>query len=208
MGARPLGGRFIAALLAAAVVLAVAAPSAGAAERRGAFVTSFDGTRIWTHFFPADGAGPSNRQPTIMVGPGWSMSGETSVEGGGGTAALFGLSPLGTLHDAGYNILTWDPRGFGSSGGTVQIDDPRYEGRDTQALIDYVATQPEAQLDQSCTARKRKRGAKKRKRKKRVTCATSRDDPTIGMAGASYGGGIQLVSAALDKRIDAIAPTI
>jgi ABC-2 type transport system ATP-binding protein len=28
------------------------------------------------------------------------------------------------------------------------------------------------------------------------------------MAGASYGGGIQLVSAALDKRIDAIAPTI
>jgi ABC-2 type transport system ATP-binding protein len=28
------------------------------------------------------------------------------------------------------------------------------------------------------------------------------------MAGASYGGGIQLVSAALDRRIDAIAPTI
>jgi len=178
-----LGGRFIAALLAAAVALAVAAPSAGAAERRDAFVTSFDGTRIWTHFFPADGAGPSNRQPTIMVGPGWSMSGETSVEGGGGTAALFGLSPLGTLHDAGYNILTWDPRGFGSSGGTVQIDDPRYEGRDTQALIDYVADQPEARLD-------------------------SRGDPRVGMSGGSYGGGIQLVTAALDRRVDAIVPVI
>jgi ABC-2 type transport system ATP-binding protein len=110
----------------------------------------------------------------------------------------------------GYNVLTWDPRGFGQSGGTVEIDDPRNEGRDVQALIDWVAKQPEAQLDQSCSQTKRKRRAKSRKRgsKSRVTCATSPNDPTIGMAGASYGGGIQLVSAALDKRIDAIAPTI
>jgi ABC-2 type transport system ATP-binding protein len=104
-------------------------------------------------------------------------------------------------------VLTWDPRGFGQSGGTVEIDDPRYEGRDVQALIDWVAKQPEAQMDQSCTTSKRKAKHRK-KRRRRVTCATSPDDPTIGMAGASYGGGIQLVTAGLDKRIDAIAPTI
>jgi ABC-2 type transport system ATP-binding protein len=178
-----MGGRISAAVLAALGCAAIAAPAAGAAERRDAFVTSFDDTRIWTHFFPAEGANARNRRPTILVGPGWSMSGETNVEGGGGAGALFGLSPLKPLHDAGYNILTWDPRGFGSSGGTVQIDDPRFEGRDTQALIDYVARQPEARLD-------------------------SRRDPRLGMSGGSYGGGIQLVTAAIDRRVDAIVPAI
>jgi ABC-2 type transport system ATP-binding protein len=51
------------------------------------------------------------------------------------------------------------------------------------ALIDFVAKQPEAQLD--------KKG-----------------DPRVGMAGGSYGGGIQLVAAGLDHRIDAIIPDI
>ena len=51
------------------------------------------------------------------------------------------------------------------------------------ALIDFVARQPEARLD--------KKG-----------------DPRVGMAGGSYGGGIQLVAAALDHRIDAILPDI
>ena len=44
-----------------------------------------------------------------------------------------------------------------------------------QALISYVAQQPEAQLD-------------------------SAGDPRVGMSGASYGGGIQLVTAAIDSR--------
>ena len=52
-----------------------------------------------------------------------------------------------------------------------------------QALISYVARQPEAQLDRA-------------------------GDPRVGMSGASYGGGIQLVTAALDSRLDAIAPDI
>ena len=63
-------------------------------------------------------------------------------------------------------------------------------------------------MDQSCTSSKRRKKHHKKRRRKQVTCATSANDPTIGMAGASYGGGIQLVSAALDKRIDAIEPTI
>jgi ABC-2 type transport system ATP-binding protein len=182
-GRRPLGGRVFAVVLAAVSALAIAAPAATAAERRDAFVTSFDGTRIWTHYFPGEGVTGEHPAPTILVGPGWSMSGETDVEGGGSVAELFGLSPLKPLHDAGYNILTWDPRGFGSSGGTVQIDDPRYEGRDVQALIDHVADQPDALLDRP-------------------------GDPRLGMSGGSYGGGIQLVTAAIDRRVDAIVPSI
>ena len=33
-------------------------------------------------------------------------------------------------------------------------------------------------------------------------------DPRVGIAGQSYGGGISLLAAAYDKRIDAIAPQI
>jgi ABC-2 type transport system ATP-binding protein len=33
-------------------------------------------------------------------------------------------------------------------------------------------------------------------------------DPRVGMAGGSYGGGIQLIAAAIDCRVDAITPTI
>jgi ABC-2 type transport system ATP-binding protein len=194
--------------MAALAVALVCAPDAGA---RDVTITSFDGTKIAAHWFPGRGVGAGSPAPTILEGPGWSQPGDSATGGGPGPGALFGVPGISTFIDHGYNVLTWDPRGFGQSGGTVEIDDPRYEGRDVQALIDWVAKQPEAQLDQSCTRSKRKRKRvkhRKRRAKTRVTCATSADDPTIGMAGASYGGGIQLVTAAIDKRIDAIAPTI
>ena len=80
-------------------------------------------------------------------------------------------------------MLTWDSRGFGQSGGTVTVDYKDNEGRDVQALIDYLAQQPEARLD-------------------------GPGDPRVGMHGASYAGGIELVAAGIDPRIDAIAPDI
>jgi ABC-2 type transport system ATP-binding protein len=205
MWRRVLGGLPVAAVIAGALVCAPAASA------KDVTITSFDGTKIAAHWFPGNGVSTSAPAPTILEGPGWSSSGDTNSEGGGADAgAIFGVPGISTFVSHGYNVLTWDPRGFGQSGGTVEIDDPRYEGRDVSALIDWVAKQPEAQLDQSCSQKKAKRRSKHRRRrsKSRVTCATSPDDPTIGMAGASYGGGIQLVSAALDKRIDAIAPTI
>ena len=85
--------------------------------------------------------------------------------------------------DAGYNVLTWDARGFGGSGGQVMVDNANFEGRDVQALLTHVANQPEAQLDRP-------------------------GDPRVGMTGASYGGGIQLVTAGIDRRVDAITPVI
>ncbi len=204
MWRRVRGGLLTAAVLAATLAFA---PAAGAKD---VTITSFDGTKIAAHWFVGKGVSAQNPAPTILEGPGWSQPGDTNAGGGTGAGAIFGVPGIGNFVSHGYNVLTWDPRGFGQSGGTVEIDDPRYEGRDVQALIDWVAKQSEAQLDQTCTQTKRKRRAKHRRRrsKSRVTCATSPDDPTIGMAGASYGGGIQLVAAALDRRIDAIAPTI
>lgn len=143
----------------------------GTAAARDAIVTSFDGTPIVTHFYPGKGASAQSKQPTILLGHGWGGSGEPE---NGAPAPYIA---------AGYNVLTWDARGFGGSGGTVMIDHPEFEARDVQALVDFVAAQPEALMERA-------------------------GDPRVGMAGPSYGGGIQFISAARDKRIDAITPTI
>lgn len=175
------GMRGRAALVLAVFATLFALPSG--AHARDAIVTSFDGTPINTHFFPGDGVNAEQPAPTILVGPGWSMSGDTQQQGASGVGGAFGVSGIAVFLRNGYNVLTWDPRGFGASGGTVQVDDPDFEGRDVQALLDFIARQPEAELDSST-------------------------DPRAGMAGASYGGGIQLVTAGIDRRVDAIVPTI
>ena len=112
---------------------------------------------------------------------GWG--GNRDATGDGASSEATGNVGAAALRKAGFNVLTWDSRGFGESGGTVTVDWQGNEGRDVQALLDYLAQQPEAQLD----------GA---------------GDPRAGMHGASYAGGIELVSAGIDPRIDAIAPDI
>jgi ABC-2 type transport system ATP-binding protein len=164
-----------------ALVLAALGALAPSASARDATVTSFDGTKIVTHFFPAANLPAGKKAPTVLVGHGYGMTGDTNPEST--SSNLFGQVGLGPLRHAGYNVLTWDARGFGQSGGQVEVDSYQYEGRDVQSLIDYVARQPEAQLDRP-------------------------GDPRLGMNGVSYGGGIQLITAGIDKRVDAITPTI
>ncbi|OLP01373.1 hypothetical protein BVU76_15755 [Mycolicibacterium porcinum] len=139
-------------------------------------VTSFDGTPISMNWFPASGLQADEEAPTIFVGAGLSSAGDTNPNSGGATG-------VGTFRGDGYNVVTWDSRGEHASGGILQLDNPFFEGRDMSALIDYVATRPNTQLD----------GA---------------NDPRMGMVGGSYGGGIQWVTAGTDNRVDAIVPTI
>jgi Dipeptidyl aminopeptidases/acylaminoacyl-peptidases len=144
-------------------------------------VTSFDGTQIRAHWFSNPAASKAKSLPTVLKGPGWSQPGDTNTASKGD--GIFGDLNIANLWDAGYNVLTWDPRGFGKSGGVVSTNDPDHEGRDTQILLDWVATQPGVQLD-------------------------APGDPRVGMVGGSYGGDIQIVLAVLDCRVDAIVPTI
>jgi len=168
-------GRLVCAIFA--LVLIAAAPAAA----RDATVTSFDGTQIATSFFPSEGLQPGQRAPTILLGHGWGGSRDTDPNSS--SEDLFGQIGVGPLRRAGYNVLTWDARGWGQSGGTIEVDSRDFEGRDVQALISYVAQQPEAQLD-------------------------GPNDPRVGMSGVSYAGGIQFVATGLDPRVDVIAPTI
>lgn len=117
--------------------------------------------------------------PVVLIGPGWSLGGDTNPE----PSPLFGSLGIGDLNQRGYHVLTWDPRGFGKSTGMATVDAPDTEGRDMAAIVDWLAVQPRVRTD-------------------------GPGDPRMGMAGYSYGGGIQLTLAAMDCRVDALIPGI
>jgi ABC-2 type transport system ATP-binding protein len=87
------------------------------------------------------------------------------------------------LASHGYAVIGWDSRGFGNSEGWVELDSPDYEVQDAKRLLDIAATLPYVLTDGT-------------------------GDPRAGMIGVSYAGGIQLLTAAFDDRIDAIVPVI
>ena len=83
------------------------------------------------------------------------------------------------LARAGFAVLTWSPRGTGASGGQIRLNSPDYEVRDTSQLVTWLARQPRVLLDRP-------------------------GDPRVGITGASYGGGLALLAAAYDHRINAV----
>ena len=83
------------------------------------------------------------------------------------------------LARAGFAVLTWSPRGTGASGGQIGLDSPDYEVRDTSQLVTWLARQPRVLLDRP-------------------------GDPRVGITGTSYGGGLALLAAAYDHRINAV----
>ena len=155
----------------------------GTPQARSFRVTSFDGTRIFVHFMPAEGLQAGESAPTVLNGPGLGLPGATTLELDVDSFLPRDTIGVGALREAGYNVVTWDPRGEWRSEGIMTLDSPDYEGRDMSHIISYLATLPEVALD-------------------------GVNDPRIGMTGASYGGGIQLATAAIDHRVDAIVPTI
>ncbi len=142
-------------------------------------VTSFDGVLISTNFFPASGLAAGETATTVLNGPGLGSPGETNPYDLAGT---FGSVPgVAPMRSEGYNVITWDPRGEFASGGVLQLDNPFFEGRDASAIVSWAAENPPVELN-------------------------GPDDPAVGMVGGSYGGGIQMVTASTDPRIDAIVP--
>ncbi|WP_027342420.1 alpha/beta fold hydrolase [Hamadaea tsunoensis] len=87
------------------------------------------------------------------------------------------------LSEHGYAVLTWTARGFGRSTGHIHLNAPEYEVADASKLLDWLAARPDIALN-------------------------GPGDPKVGVAGGSYGGGLALLLAAKDKRVDAIVPMI
>ena len=105
-----------------------------------------DGTPIVTSFHPAEGLAAGQQGADDPDDPrlGRQPRRHRRRRHAARRPATVGAAPL---RKAGFNVLTWDSRGFGQSGGTVTVDHKDNEGRDVQALLDYLAKQPEAQLD-------------------------------------------------------------
>ncbi|GLP65696.1 ABC transporter ATP-binding protein [Streptomyces sp. TUS-ST3] len=131
-------------------------------------IMAIDGVRIDTSFFTTNG---TERRPAVLLGHGFGGS-KNDVR-----------QQAQDLARDGYAVLTWSARGFGRSTGKVGLNDPDAEVKDVSRLIDWLAKQPQVQLDKP-------------------------GDPRVGVAGASYGGAISLLAAGHDDRVDAIAPSI
>ena len=176
------------ALVIGAVVIVIAliavvawVLAAGGAERRVAtseqVITVTDGpgrdqqVNLDSTLYVPAGVDARHPAPAVIGSHGW----------GANKDALRGDAT--ELARAGYVVLLYSARGFGSSTGQAALDSPDYEVLDVQQLISWLARQPEVLLD-------------------------GPDDPRVGLAGPSYGGGISLLTAAYDRRVDAVVPSI
>ncbi|MGW3305695.1 alpha/beta fold hydrolase [Streptomyces sp. NPDC001073] len=129
---------------------------------------AIDGVELDTSYFTTGG---STRRPAVLLAHGFGGSKEDVRK------------EAEDLAGDGYAVLTWSARGFGKSTGKIGLNDPSGEVKDVSKLIDWLAKQPDVELDKP-------------------------GDPRVGMAGGSYGGAISLLAAGYDDRVDAIAPAI
>lgn len=202
---------------AAVVVLLVALPFLPAGKASAPTVVDLtilsraDGTPLAATLYDpgavcADGGGTFGGPcPAILMAHGWGES-RASVD-----ALARGYMA------AGYVVLTWDARGWGGSSvavtgsptGVVSLDGP-LEVEDALTMVDYLGhvasvdvclRAPAAVLPALVTG-----GACFAPRPNVVQQAPG--DPRVGMRGESYGGGIQLLAAEADDRIDTIVPEI
>ncbi|GAA3578376.1 CocE/NonD family hydrolase [Streptomyces osmaniensis] len=176
-GLRALRGpRRLFAAAAAVVVIAGAGTwtvasaddDAPAVRRADRVMDMGDGVRVDTSYFTA---AESGRRPAVLLAHGFGGSKDDVRQ------------QAENLARDGYAVLTWSARGFGKSTGKVGLNDPKGEVADVSRLLDWLAKQPQVELDKS-------------------------GDPRVGMAGGSYGGAISLLAAGHDDRVDAIAPAI
>ncbi|MFB6650420.1 CocE/NonD family hydrolase [Streptomyces microflavus] len=92
----------------------------------------------------------------------------------------------------GYVGLVYSGLGFGRSGCLITLDDPAIDGKAASGLLDFLGGTRAA--DDGTRAD--------------YVVQDGEGDPRVGMIGGSYGGAIQLATAATDRRVDALVPLI
>lgn len=139
-----------------------------------------DGTRLSaTVFQPALKAGAT--APVVVHTHGWGGWRVTRPNSFYGTQMMSGRAAL-KAWQAGFWVISYDQRGWGGSAGNIEMMNPDYEVQDALAVIDWAAAHlPRLSMD-------------------------GPNDPRVGMLGESYGGAVQLLASAEDRRIDAIVP--
>lgn len=135
-----------------------------------------------TDLYRPAGADAAHPAPAVLTTNGFGGS-----KSDGSTAGL-----AKALAARGYVTLAYSGLGFGRSGCPISLDDPAIDGRAASGLVDLLAGTRTAdngtRLD--------------------YVARDGAGDPRVGMIGASYGGAVQLATAAVDRRVDALVPLI
>ncbi|HEY9438388.1 MAG TPA: CocE/NonD family hydrolase, partial [Streptomyces sp.] len=92
----------------------------------------------------------------------------------------------------GYAALVYSGLGFGRSTCLITLDDPAIDGRAASGLVDFLGGTRAA--DDGTKAD--------------FVVRDAPGDPRVGMIGGSYGGAVQLATASVDDRVDALVPMI
>ncbi|WP_107051635.1 CocE/NonD family hydrolase [Streptomyces sp. NRRL S-475] len=115
------------------------------------------------------------------------------TNGFGGSKADGSTDTIGkAFAQRGYVSLVYSGLGFGRSGCLVSLDDPDIDGAAASRLVDFLGGTRAA--DDGTTVDFVTRDAP--------------GDPRVGMIGGSYGGAVQLATASVDHRLDALVPMI
>ncbi|MET7473371.1 CocE/NonD family hydrolase [Streptomyces sp. NPDC005648] len=116
-----------------------------------------------------------------------------ATNGFGGSKSDGSTEAIGrAFAERGYVSLVYSGLGFGRSGCPISLDDPAIDGTAASGLIDFLGGG---------------RAADDGTRADFVTLDGA-GDPRVGMIGGSYGGAVQLATAAVDHRVDALVPLI
>lgn len=116
-----------------------------------------------------------------------------ATNGFGGSKSDGSTDAIGKAFAArGYVGLVYSGLGFGKSGCLITLDDPAVDGKAASGLLDFLAGTRAAD-DGTEADYVTKDGA---------------GDPRVGMIGGSYGGAVQMATAAVDRRVDALVPLI
>jgi ABC-2 type transport system ATP-binding protein len=167
----------------AGVLAGLVAVVAGAAVARGDDAVPVKTQVLSIPGVPEPGLGPVTLDATLYLPQGVGRAPAVILAHGFGGSKDDVADQARALAGRGYVTLAYTARGFGRSGGLIHLDAPDFEVADASKLIDLLAARPEVQLD-------------------------APGDPRVGVAGGSYGGGLALLVAGHDHRVDAIAPEI
>lgn len=132
--------------------------------------------------YQPDGVSAANPAPALLTTNGFGGSKDDS-----GTAAV-----AADFAARGYVVLAYSGLGFGQSSCPISLDDPAIDGKAASALIDFLA------------------GTRAADDGTRIddVVLDGPNDPRVGMIGGSYGGAVQLATASVDHRVDAIVPMV
>ncbi|MFJ2768801.1 CocE/NonD family hydrolase [Streptomyces sp. NPDC087300] len=179
----------LAAAAALAAPLAVAAPApAGASGQYTVTALKFTvqaGGRSCTvdaDLYRPAGVDAAHPAPAVL-----------STNGFGGSKSDGSTAAVGkAFAERGYVGLVYSGLGFGKSGCLITLDDPRIDGKAAAGLLDFLGGQRAADDGTEVD----------------YVTSDGEGDPRVGMIGGSYGGAVQLATAAVDHRVDALVPMI